>query len=308
MLTNTSESIVISNFGWVDRGGLWTYRVSEQQERHVTFGEAHHLTLYAGTDDHFSVVHHNDGTRVEISVHRFDDVSMALGRAVVEAEGSSVSGSASAWAHVPTNYAAYYKGPETADFVLIRVDPVNQRVSLQQFNWYTDKDYDKGFQGVVGVTEIPGDSRLLISVQRDSRLVLYDPIAQRKRRLIELAGRGSVRALFFTSRTKTLWAQDHDTIVKLDPRHFRILSSHRIGATDGPSFGQLVGSFWLNRDETMCVVPRPHAGDVVALDPIDLKIQSRCTTGHQPLAAVALATGSVIARDWQTGSLLRGQL
>lgn len=143
MLTNTSENFVISSLGWVDGGSLWTFRLDEQRARRVPLGDAKHLTLHARTDDHFSVVHHHEGSRVEISVHHFEDVSTALGRALKDAEGSSVVGPPSIWAHVQTNYTAYYKGPFWSDHALVRVDPTKQSVSLQQFNWYTG-EYDKG--------------------------------------------------------------------------------------------------------------------------------------------------------------------
>lgn len=163
MLTNTAENFVISNLGWVDGGGLWTFRVGEQRARRAALGNAKYLTLHAGTDDHFSVVHHDERSRVEITVHHFDDPVAPLGRAVVEADGSTVTGPTSIWSHVQTNYTAFYKGPFWSDYALVRVDPGKGNVSLQQFDWYND-EYDKGYQGVIGVTEIPGDS--LVPQQR----------------------------------------------------------------------------------------------------------------------------------------------
>ena len=58
----------------------------------------------------------------------------------------------------------------------------------------------------------------------------------------------------------------------------------------------------------MCVVARPFSGDVVVLDPTDLNTRFKCEIGHEPLEAVVLRDGGVVARDWQTGRLLRGQL
>ena len=307
MLTNTSENFVISNLGWVDAGGLWTFRAGEQRARRVALGDAKYLTLHAGTADHFSVVHHDDGARVEISVHRFDDVSTALGRAVVDAESSSVSGAPPIWAHVQTNYTAYFKGPFWSDYALFRVDPTKRRVSLQQFDWYND-EYDKGYQGIIGVTEIPGDSQVLISVQRDSRLVLYDPLAQAKRGLIELADRRGNPSLFFRRHAKEVWAVDYDTIVKLDPTSWQVLGARRLQPEDWQGTNQFIGDVWFNRDETMCVVARPFSGDVVVLDLQDMKTRFQCKTGQKPLQAVALGDGAVVARDWRTGELLQGQL
>jgi hypothetical protein len=307
MLTNAAEDFVISNLGWVDGGGLWTFRVGEQRARRVVLGNAKYLTLHAGTDGHFSLVHHGEGSRVEITVHHFDDLGAPLGRAAVDAEGSTVSGPPSIWSRVQTNYTAFYKGPSWSDYALVRVDPSKLSVSLQQFDWYND-EYDKGYQGIVGVTEIPGDSLLLIAVQRESRLVLYDPIAQAKRGLVELAARGGNPSLFFRSRASELWAVDYDTIVKVDPTSWRILSARRLQGKDSQGANQFIGDVWFNRNEAMCIVARPFSGDVIVVDPENLKPRFRCQTGQQPLQAVALADGEVVARDWKTGSLLQGKL
>jgi hypothetical protein len=213
----------------------------------------------------------------------------------------------SIWAHVPTNYTAYYRGPFWSDYALVRVDPIKGSVSLQQFDWYND-EYDKGYQGIIGVTEIPGDSLLLISVQRDSRLVLYDPIAQAKRGMVELAGRGGNPSLSFRPRANELWAVDYDTIVKLDPASWRILAARRLQDEDSQGANQFVGDVWFNRDETMCVVARPFSGDVIVVDLENLKTRFQCKTGLKPLQAASLGDGAVVARDWKTGELLQGQL
>jgi hypothetical protein len=306
MLTNASGNVAISNLGWIDGGGLWTFRLGDQRAQRVPLGDARYLTLHTGTDDHFSVGHHYDGARVEISVHRFDDVGAVLGRAVLDAAGSSVTGPPSLWAHVQTNYSSYYKGPFWAAYALVRVDPARASVSLQQFDWYNDDEYDKNYQGIVGVTEIPGDARVLVSVQRDSRLVLYDPVAQAKRALIELAGRHGNPIPIFRRRAKEVWAVDYDTVVKLDPASWRVLAAQRLQGVDRQGMNHFIGDLWFDHDETMCVVARPASGDVLVLDPHDLKPRRRCKTGQQPHEAVALADGAVVARDWKTGALLQG--
>lgn len=308
MLTNASENFVISNLGWVDGGGLWTFRLGEQRARRVALGDAKYLTLHAGTDDCFSVVHHYDGARVEVSVHSFDDPGTALGRAVVDGEGSSVVGAPTIWTRVKTNYTAYYKGPFWSDYALLRVDPAKQSVSVQRFDWYDDDEYDKGYQSIIGATEIPGESLLLISVERDSRLVLHDPLAQAKRGFVALAARGGNPSLFFRHRADELWAVDYDTIVKLDPASWRVLAARRLQGADAQGMNQFIGDIWFNRGETMCVVARPFSGDVIALDPRNLKPRRRCETGGKPLQAAALGDGAVLARDWNTGELLRGHL
>lgn len=307
MLTNTAGKIAISTLGWVDGGGLWTFRVGDQRARQISLGDARYLTLHAGTGDYFSAVHHHDGSRIGVTLHHFDDLGTPLGRAVVEAAGSTVTGSPSLWSRVPTNYIAFHKGPFWSDYALVRLDPGKGNVSLQQFDWYND-EYDKGYQGIVGVAEIPGDSSLLIAVQRDSRLVLYDPLAQAKRGLVELSARGGNPSLFFRRRARELWAVDYDTIVKLEPASWRVLAARRLQDVDSQGTNLFIGDVWFDHDETMCAVPRPFSGDVLVIDLDNLKTRLQCKTGQQPLEAAVLEDGAAVARDWQTGELLRGPL
>jgi hypothetical protein len=68
-----------------------------------------------------------------------------------------------------------------------------------------------------------------------------------------------------------------------------------------------IGEFAFAVDGT-CVVARPFSGDVVAIDNPTLRIMRKATLGQQPLEVAALEDGRVIARDWQTGTLLQGHL
>src|SRR5262249_24611281 len=179
-------------------------------------------------------------------------------------------------------------------------------VELQQLEWY-GREYDKGYQGIVGVTEVPGRSLLIVSVQRDSHPVLYDPVLRRKMGSLKLAGRAGNPTLFFRRRANELWADDYDTILKLEPDTWRVLRSRRLQSALGGT-GRFIGRFAFDADETLCTVARPYAGDVIALDPHTLRLRFRAKTGSQPLEAIALPDRSVVARDWKTGALLRANL
>ena len=63
---------------------------------------------------------------------------------------STMKGPASKSVSTPS----YYKGP-WSDFALIQVDPVQAECLSSTIAWYND-DYDNGYQGIVGVTEVPG--------------------------------------------------------------------------------------------------------------------------------------------------------
>jgi hypothetical protein len=306
MLRDARGTIAVSSLGWVDHSSLWVFRVRDGVEGSVPLGDAKHLSLHAGDRDLFSVVHHHDGDRVEVTVHGFAEPHAALARAVVGPGEACLAGDASSWAHVPTNYVAFYAGASWSDYALIRIEPREATVRLQRFAWFTN-DYDKDYQGIAGVVEVPGTDQLIVSVQRDSRPVLYDPVGRRKLGTVNLAGRGGNPTLFFRRHATELWADDYDTILKLEAGTWRLLKSRRLQPA-AVGTGQFIGRFWLDAEETTCVVARPFMRDVVALDTDTLRMRSRCSLDGQPLEAVGLADGLVVARDWKSGRLLRGRL
>jgi hypothetical protein len=188
--------------------------------------------------------------------------------------------------------------------MVVRAD--EGRLEAQALDWFDDT-YDKGYQAIVGATEIPGRPEVLIAIQRDSRPVIHDPLARRKVAQLELCGRAGNPALRFRRHGSELWADDYDTIVVLEPGTWRRLRSRRLqGALTGT--GQFIGRYCFGADERACYVPRPYSRDVVALDPRNLRIRARCRFDAQPFEAVGLDDDTVVARDWKTGALLRGPL
>src|SRR5215470_10385869 len=157
MLVDAQSRVVVSSLGWVDHANLWTFRVADGTESRIPLGSAKWLSLHPGSGEHFAVVHHFDGDRVEITVHRLPEPGEPLARAVVAGEGGHLVGDAAVWDRVPRSYVAYYAAPSWSDFTLLRVDPAAGTVELQQLEWY-GREYDKGYQGIVGVTEVPGRS------------------------------------------------------------------------------------------------------------------------------------------------------
>jgi len=124
------------------------------------------------------------------------------------------------------DYVSYYAGPHWKDSCLLQVAQQVSRLELQQFDWYSD-GYDKGYQGIIGVVEVPNDDLLIISVQRDSHPVLYDPRARKKVGTLELCNRRGNPDLFFRRRVNELWANSLLTLMSSCARslaHFREMS------------------------------------------------------------------------------------
>ena len=104
-----------------------------------------------------------------------------------------------------------------------------------------------------------------------------------------------------------MWARDYDTLVVIGTADWQVLRSARLqNAFTGTQ--QFIGDFAFAPDQALCAVARPFRGDVVAVDLASLKIKSFAKLGRQPLEAVALPGGKIVARDWKSGDLLLGAL
>jgi len=300
------QSLIISSLGWVDKGSLWIFDTKNNSVTTFELSKADFLTLHQGKDDYFSVVHHfGDGT-VEITAHHFISLTRILSKVIIKPGILQLTGDISTWAYLPNNYTAFCKQILWSDFALIRLHPIEGQVELQRFNWYDDS-YDKGYQGIVGVTEVPGQELLIVCIQRDSRPILYDPVSQTKKAHIDLAERHGNPRLYFRKNNKELWVDDYDTLLKIDPKTWITLQSARLQGAASETM-EFIGEYSFDVAESLCVVARPFSKDVVGLDPISMKIRWLCKLAGQPLEATVLPNKCVIARDWKSGALLSGRL
>jgi hypothetical protein len=71
---------------------------------------------------------------------------------------------------------------------------------------------------------------------------------------------------------------------------------------------EFVGDFSFSPTGDLCLVARPFSGDVVGVDPTTLQTKASARVGQQPTEVLALPGDELIARDWKSGSLLRGIL
>jgi hypothetical protein len=122
-----------------------------------------------------------------------------------------------------------------------------------------------------------------------------------------LGGHGGNPRLALRDSGKEVWARDYDTLVVIGTADWQVLRSARLqNAFTGTQ--QFIGDFAFAPDQALCAVARPFRGDVVAVDLASLKIKSSAKLGRQPLEAVALPGGKIVARDWKSGDLLLGAL
>lgn len=306
MIIDPQERTIISSLGWADRNCLWCLDIASERPRTVEIGNAKYLSLRAGSKGYFAVVHHFDAGRLEITAHTFADPGAILSRCSIDGEVRRIEGDLAIWNDLPRYYVAYLVQPAWSDFALIEVDAATG-LSLQTFEWY-DQRYDKGYQGITGVIEIPGSNAVIVSVQRDSRPVLFDPVTRRKIGEIALTGKHGNPTLHFRRTAHELWADDYDTVLKLEPESWRILNQQGLQGPGAGGTAQFIGQYAFDVNERICAVARPFSGDVVGLDPEELRVYCRAEVGAQPLVTSVLRDNRIFARDWKTGALLKGVL
>jgi len=306
MLISPDRRLVVSHLGWVDKSSLWAYDVLKDSVSSLSLGDARYLSLFSCKTEHqFAVLHHSDGSLIRLTVHSFDNPVPPLCTIEYSSRGSRVEGDASALQNAPQYYVAFYNPGQNADFHLISIDSSQLRIVTERFDWY-DRSYDKDYQGIVGVTELPS-GELIISIQRDSQPVLYDPKKKKVLRKLSLAGRYGNPKFRFAKRRREIWADDYDTILKFDSHTLELKASRPLQLPLRTT-NQFIGDWSFNQDESFCFVARPYSGDIVAISTDDLSTKYVAQTGQQPLTALFLKDGTVIGRDWKTGALLKGTL
>jgi hypothetical protein len=308
MIVNVARTQAISNLGWVDGGALWLYSLHSKTIRRLTLSTANYLSVFQGTNDFFAVVHHWAGERLEISAHHHSDPNKVIGRASLEQRlpvsksqlKITFSGEPSVWAELRGAYVAYAFG----DYRLIR-PLAEEDEDVQEFSWY-DTSYDKGYQGVIGAIEIPGGKNVIISIQRDSCPVVYDPETRQVIRKLALANRGGNPEFIRRETASEFWASDYDSVVKLSSATLEVKQTHHVQGS-APGTQAFIGEFCFDAEEKTCAIARPFSRDVIMLDADSMRPIGSTNLGGQPLAIGLLVDGILIARDWKTGDLLSAE-
>jgi hypothetical protein len=272
----------------------------------VPVGNAKYLTLYSCKDkNQFAVFHHSDSALIRLTVHSFDNPVIPL-CTIEHSEGKTqVQGEIEVLQNAPRYYVAFYNPGYHADFYLISINSTQGKIETERFEWYNDA-YDKGYQGIIGVTELDS-GRLIVSVQRDSQPIIYDPMTKKVIRKLSLAGNHGNPKFRFARQHEEIWVDDYDTILKFDSKTLALKASQRLQVTPTGT-AQFIGDWLFNDDESLCLVSRPFSGDVVAISTENLKTKYVAKTGKQPLQSIFVGNGNIIGRDWKTGALLKGSL
>jgi hypothetical protein len=307
MIASGDQRLLISSMGWIDHDSLWVFDVPSSDVTLVPLKSgARYLSLHCCHPAYFAVVHHFDGPRFEVTVRGFGDPGRTLAQGTLQVDSSLLVGDPHLWKYVPRLYVEYLSFTPWNDFVLLAISPATGQIEPQRLEWYNDT-YDKGYQGVTDVLELPDGDSAIVTVQRSSNLILHDLRNGTSGGTVELAGRGGNPHLCMRREARELWASDYDSLVVLDPVSWRPIRSARF-QTDLAGIRQFIGEFSFDQSELLCALARPFSGDVLGVNPATLEVASQVKVGGQPLEVALTGPDQVVARDWKSGTLLRGQL
>lgn len=300
MIIDREETTLLARQGWgVEGMGLWRLRAGDDDGEPVPILPQGFAMSACASGVHVLFAHDKGRTW---TIRRIDDVETVLASAVWDGEGWTLDGDASIWEDVP-RYVKVDRGDGLSGLVRLAEGPA----SIDPLNWFWDGPYDHGWQGLFGPVEIPGESRLIFPVQRDSHPVIYDPEARRVVGRLTLSGSHGNPSLRFLRTRPELWADDRDTLLRLRTDTWDVMDSQVLQGASDAGVGQFIGDFWIPYDERVCFVARPFSGDVLTLDTDTFTVTSEIQLGRQPLEVARLGD-ELIARDWKTRSLMRAEL
>lgn len=307
MLLNSLYNRIIDSCGWVDQSSLLIIDLPSKKSSSIKISDCSYITVKALSQENFICAEHFEGERLVLSIRSFGTPASVLASVVITADNLVFSGNDALWENAPHYYIEYLKHPfQGNDYRLIDLRSKPASGVFPSLEWFDDS-YDKGYQGIMDVIEIPESQFLLFSIQRSSSPVLYDPNKRMIVKKIHLAGRGGNPIFSFNKSKTDIWCVDYDTLLKISISDFKIIKSIKL---QGPGLGaimQFIGNFSLSPDERYCAVARPFSSDVVLLDSNSFKIISHSKSKKQPLSVVLLPNLEYICRDWKSGVIEFGR-
>ncbi|HEY4832475.1 MAG TPA: hypothetical protein VIH61_07960 [Waddliaceae bacterium] len=301
MIFNKEFQKVISNVGWVDKGNLWVYDCATDTQSLYYLCNADYLTIKPGIGPYFSVSH-VFGSKITISVHSFGEPNKILCSATFNNFQITQEGELSHFDYVPKYYVAGFSINSEFEFNLVTLEEGRITIDNDKIRWYKDGDFDFMYQGLISVTEYEG--KLIFSVQRSGMLFIYDLKKDTLTNTVQLAGRSGNPEIIVTE--EGIIASDYDTVLLLDGSGWKTIRT-KLLQQSAERTAQFIGqiSRGSNDNECLYTIARPFSGDIVAINN-NFNVRRRCKTGRQPLEATLTNDHNLIARDWQTGTLLKG--
>jgi hypothetical protein len=298
LIFDANAQLVVGNMGWIDKGALWTFNVGSQEESRSPIEGSKFLSLRAGAEGFFRLIHHQSPDEA-VSIRHIREPNIELASVRLRQGRATFFGSADLWRLVdPAAIITTDSGQKA-----ILIDGARLQVTDLDLTWFTSENYDLGYQGLVDSITLKSSDNIIISVQRSSTLVVIDRSRNKRVGSIALANRGGNPQLQLRNGTD-LFASDYDTLCRIDPQSLVVVRSVRLQDA-AANTQQFMGDYDVASGKL--VVARPFSGDVLLLDPDDFRIVGQAQVGGQPLAVCMLSDHRVITRDWKTGRVVIGQ-
>lgn len=181
MIIDRDETTILDHAAWgQDSHSLWRYQVEASNEEKLDW-PARPFMLFPGRDRiHVTMVERDDDEAHIVTIRLIADVETVVASATHRNRAWTFDGPSEIWKLAPS-YVVVERGN------LLHIHPND--ADLDPLVWY-EQGYDLNYQGLGPAYEIPDSHLLLISIQRDSNPVIYDPLQREVRGHISLAREG----------------------------------------------------------------------------------------------------------------------
>ena len=299
MIFDPDGHLIVGNEGWVDEGALWTFDLRTRTESRIAVAGSKYLSLRKGEHGLFRLVHHHS-TDQRISIRRIVEPDIELASISLQNGKALFLGNSDLWKFVEPSAICNSSSGQR----LILIDGNHQKISDLDLTWYNSENYDLLYQGLTDSLSIKSIERVIVSVQRSSKLVIIDTEGNSQIDSAQLMDRGGNPTLLMRTSTDFL-ASDYDTLCRVDCRSFTVLKSARLQGAAQKNSHQFIGEFDVGNEAI--AVSRPFSSDVILVDPENFDTIGRVEIGGQPLLVCLISNSEVVTRDWKTGRVSIGE-
>jgi len=297
MIVNDSETKILSALGSVDKASFCVVDTKDNSISNFSLEDANYVTIQKMKNDCFLCLHHFKGEKLVLTAHSFKKPDSVIGRIQIQGRMVDFSGDVDIWENATRFFVEWIKD----DYYLLELNPHDKKATFHPIGWFHAEEYDRGYQGLYQVLEIPNTDLLLFSIQRSSSPVLYDLKKKQVTGKIKLASRCGNPLFQFRNNQAELWTVDYDTLVSLEVGSWDILQAMRFQKEIDGNTMAFVGEFSFSSNEEYCALARPYSNDVLLLESENMKEVGKIESNFQPLQVALLSNLKCVYRDWKTG-------
>lgn len=310
MLVNKAGTRAIDSLSQVDGGNLWVYDMDASGPELLPVSRAKSISISSLANDLFCV---SEDTAIRTSwedaflnvafrltARSISNPQRIVSQILIMNETVKVGGDRHVWGNKPLTVTPYVRRPKYDGYLLLLVNLQTESVESQQLDWWEDES-GEGLEAVGGAFWLPNDGLLAIRIYRGGRVHVYDPTTRNVVRTVQYGGESGSGDTLIRRMKREVWLVDYGTLVCIDCTTWAAKSVFH-------ARGSFIGELAFTPDESLCVFPRTSSGEVFAINTETYEVMYHTTLGQYPWSLALLPDLRIIARDWQTGELLTGQL